>query len=110
MTYLLRSADITPLPRYYEVVRPLMSHPYSRPRGSGHLWLLRWHRHRRFPRSVPPPLPGSAHLYAGCHSVRKQVAPEFVPRSSNYRGFDSVLTIFDTRYGGSLSVLFLEVT
>ena len=63
-----------------------------------------------FPRSVQSPLPGSAHLYAGCRSVRKQVAPELIPRSSNYRGFDIVLTIFDTRYGGSLSVLFLEVT
>ena len=42
----------------------------------------------RFPRSIQPPLPGSAHLYAGCRSVRKQVSPELIPRSSNYRGFD----------------------
>jgi hypothetical protein len=64
----------------------------------------------RFPRSIQPPLPGSAHLYAGCHSARKQVPSELIPRSSNYRGFDIVLALFDTRNGGSLSVLFLEVT
>lgn len=51
----------------------------------------------RFPRSIQPPLPGSAHLYAGCRSVRKQVAPELIPRSSNYHGFDIVLTLFDTK-------------
>jgi len=40
----LRSTEITPLPRYYQAVRPSASHPYSRPRGSIHLWLLRLHR------------------------------------------------------------------
>ena len=50
----------------------------------------------RFPRSTQPPLPGSAHLYAGCRSVRKQVPPELVPRSSNYRGFD-IVSLFSTR-------------
>ena len=34
MAYPLRSTNITSLHRYYEVVRPLMSHPYFRPRGS----------------------------------------------------------------------------
>ena len=41
---LLRSTDITPLQRYYQAVRPSASHPYSRPRGSVHLWLLRLYR------------------------------------------------------------------
>jgi hypothetical protein len=27
-----------------KAVRPSTTHPYSRPRGSIHLWLLRWHR------------------------------------------------------------------
>ena len=49
-----------------------------------------------FPRSLQSPLPGSAHLYAGCRSARKQVSSELVPRSSNYRGFDIVL-LFSTR-------------
>src|SRR5262249_45457794 len=40
----LRPADIPPLRRYYQPVRPSASHPYSRPRGSVHLWLLRLHR------------------------------------------------------------------
>jgi hypothetical protein len=40
----LRSTDITPLQRYYQAVRPSASHPYARPRGSIHLWLLRLHR------------------------------------------------------------------
>ena len=50
----------------------------------------------RFPRSIPLPLPGSAHLYAGCRSGRKQVSPELIPRSSDYRGFDIVWIVFDT--------------
>ena len=49
-----------------------------------------------FPRSLRSPLPGSAHLYAGCRPARKQAPSELVPRSSNYRGFDIVLTLFDT--------------
>src|SRR5882762_5485981 len=44
----LHSTDMTPLHRDDEVVRPLVSHPYSRPRGSIHCWLLRLHRHRRW--------------------------------------------------------------
>jgi len=50
----------------------------------------------RFSCSIPPPLLGSGHLYAGCRSVRKQVAPELIPESSDYPGFDIVL-IFSTR-------------
>ena len=49
-----------------------------------------------FPRSLRLPLPGSAHLYAGCRSAHKQAPSELVPRSSNYRGLDIVLAIFDT--------------
>ena len=49
-----------------------------------------------FPRSLRSPLPGSAHLYAGCRSAHKQAPSELVPRSSNYRGLDIVLAIFDT--------------
>jgi hypothetical protein len=48
-----------------------------------------------FPRSLRSPLPGSAHLYAGCRSVRKQAPSELVARSSNHRGFDIVLALFD---------------
>ena len=44
IAYPLRSTVVTPLHRYYEVARPSASHPYSRPRGSNHLWLLRLHR------------------------------------------------------------------
>ena len=33
----LRSTDIAPCHHYYEVVRPSISHPYFRPRGSSHL-------------------------------------------------------------------------
>ena len=47
----------------------------------------------RFSCSIRPPLLGSGHLYAGCRSVRKQVPPELLPRSSNYRGFDIVLVL-----------------
>src|SRR6516162_709580 len=48
----------------------------------------------RFSCSIRPPLLGSGHLYAGCRSVRKQVPPELIPRSSDYHGFDIVLTVF----------------
>jgi len=51
----------------------------------------------RFPRSTQLPLPGSAHLYPGCRSVRKQVSPELIPESSDYPGFDIVLALFDTK-------------
>src|SRR5882762_8767825 len=44
IAYPLRSTDVTPLLCYCEVVRPSASHPYFRPRGSSHLWLLRYHR------------------------------------------------------------------
>jgi hypothetical protein len=50
----------------------------------------------RFPRSIQLPLPGSAHLYAGCRSVRKQVPPELFPPSSDHGGFDIVWVLFDT--------------
>lgn len=58
---------------------------------------------------MQPPLSGSAHLYAGCRSVRKQVPPELVPESSNYPGFD-IVPFFRHEIGGSLAVLFLKVT
>src|SRR5882762_11788306 len=44
IAYPLRFTDVTPLLCYYEVVRPSAAHPYSRPRGSIHLWLLRYPR------------------------------------------------------------------
>ena len=47
----------------------------------------------RFPRSTQPPLASSSHLNAGCHSVRKQVTPEFVPAVTTPCGFDIVPTL-----------------
>jgi len=64
----LRSTDITPLPRYYQAVRPSASHPSGFSANiDAQVLMLR-----------PPPL-GSGHLYAGCRSVRKQVPPELSP-------------------------------
>jgi len=40
MTCSLRSADITPLPRYYEAVRPWPVHRYFRPCGFSTLGLI----------------------------------------------------------------------
>jgi hypothetical protein len=40
--------------------------------------------------SMQPPLPGSARLYAGGRSVRRQVSPELVSESSNYSGYDII--------------------
>jgi len=89
----LRSTDIT---RFNTTTGhpPSASHPYARPRGSIHLWLSPFHRcqgsHVPYARSSR-----FRHLYAGC-ARRKQVPPELVPQSSNYRGFDIVLVLFDT--------------
>ena len=48
-THPLRSVGFRQLHRYYGVFRPLAPRSYSHPCGSCHLWLLRFHRHRRFP-------------------------------------------------------------
>lgn len=71
-------------------------HPYCRPRGSSHLWLLRSHRHRgshvpcdHLFQAQPTRMPDAA------PSV-KQVTPELVPESSNYPGFD-IVSLFSTR-------------
>ena len=48
-THSLRSVGFHRLPRYYGVFRPLAPRSYSHPCGSCHLWLLRLHRHRKFP-------------------------------------------------------------
>jgi hypothetical protein len=111
----LRSTDITPLPRYYQAVRPSASHPYSHPRGSFHLWLLRLHRHQ-----------GSHVPYDRLLQVQATCMPDaapsvsrsrrsFVPRSSNYRGFD-IVSLLSTRQwftfvplpGGHLTPVFLR--
>ena len=44
MTHPLRSTDVTPLHRFYEMVRHLTPNPYVRSRGSGHLQLFRSQR------------------------------------------------------------------
>src|ERR1700678_4301111 len=44
MTCPLRSTGITPLPRYYEAVRPSPAHRYFRPHGWSRLRLFPWHR------------------------------------------------------------------
>src|SRR2546422_10467196 len=108
MTHPLRSADITPLHHYYEVVRHLVASVLS-PSWFNPLAAFPLATTPSFPRSLWSPLPGSAHLYAGCRSARKQTPSDLAPRSSNYRGLDIALALFDTKNGGSLSVLFLEV-
>jgi hypothetical protein len=45
----LRSTVVTPLHHHYGMFRPSVGHPYARRPGSDPLWLLRLHRHRRFP-------------------------------------------------------------
>jgi hypothetical protein len=94
-----RSTEITPLQHYYQAVRrPLLSHPYSRPRGYSHLWLLRSHRH-----------PGSHVPYNRLSQARPTCMPDAAPSVRRLRrslshnllttdGFDIVLAIFDTRY------------
>src|SRR4029077_12428212 len=70
----LRSTDITPLHHYYQAVRSSASHPYSRPRGSAHLWLLRYHRRQ-----------GSHIPYDRLFQVQATCMPDAAPSVSRYR-------------------------
>ena len=104
----LRSADVTPLQRYYQAVRPSASHPYARPRGFCHSWLLRLHRCQ-----------GSHVPYAPLSQVQATFMPDAAPSVSRYRrslSHDLLTTMVSTsshsfRHGsGSLSFLSLEAT
>src|SRR5262249_54328973 len=86
----LGSVGLRRLHRYYGVSRPLAPLPYSRPFGSGLLWLLRFIG-AEFPMfriiasvELKPP------IYAGYRPARKQVPSELVPRPSNKPRFDMV--------------------
>ena len=53
----------------------------SRPLGYSHLWLRRWHRCLRFPRSTQPLLwQAQATSHAECRSARNQVSSELIPQ------------------------------
>src|SRR5215469_11628612 len=91
----LRSTDITPLPRYYQAVRPSAPHAYSRPRGSIHLWLLRCIDakalmfHTAAASRFRPPVPDAA---PSVSRYRRSLSHDLL---TNYRGFDIVLALFD---------------
>src|SRR5262249_11829655 len=78
MTCPLRSVGITPLPRYYETVRPCPADRYFRPRGaSACAFSLR--TASRFSSSVPEPGIESRHLCTGHHMASKQVSATLIP-------------------------------
>ena len=81
-------APLQSLHHYYGLLRPCAAHRYSRPRGCSRLWLLPWHRRRRFSRSVREPGRASRRLHAGCRSVRIRTSPELIPQEGSPRGFD----------------------
>ena len=87
----LNSGSMTQPPSLHPLIRDFIAttrcsasetpHPYSRPHGCFHLWLLRLHRSLRFPRSARPPLwQAQATSHAGCRSARKQVSSELLPQ------------------------------
>ena len=69
----LRSTGITPLPRYYEAVRPWLTRWYFRPHGAS-ACAFSLNTAGRFSSSVPEPGIESRHLYTGHHMASKQVS------------------------------------
>jgi len=112
MTHPLRSTDITPLPRDYEGGPPLDAASVLSSSWFLPLVTSPFTSASRFPRSIQPPLPGSAQLYA--------CMPDATPSVSRLRrslSHDLLTTVvltssdyFRHEIGGSLAVLFLEVT
>ncbi len=75
----LRSPDITPVPHYYETVRPCSTDQYFRPRGAS-ACAFSLSTAGRFSSSVPEPGIESRHLYTGHHMASKQVSAMPFPR------------------------------
>jgi hypothetical protein len=74
----LRSAGVTPLPRYYETVRPYPADQYFRPRGAS-ACAFSLSTAGRFSSSVPGPGLESRHLCTGLRMASKQVSAMPVP-------------------------------
>jgi hypothetical protein len=74
----LGSAGVTPLPRYYETVRPWPADQYFRPHGAS-ACAFSLNTAARFSSSVPEPDIESRHLCTGHHMASKQVAAMLVP-------------------------------
>jgi len=75
----LRSPGITPVPHYYETVRPCSTDQYFRPRGAS-ACAFSLSTAGRFSSSVPEPGIESRHLCTGHHMASKQVSAMPFPR------------------------------
>src|SRR5512135_3142349 len=95
----LRSADITPLHRYYGAVRPY-AHQYFRPRGTTacafslitSTQVLKFRAKAQV--RVTPPVPRTPHGQAGFRHV--------LPEERGSSSFDAVIVRFRGLYSGSL--------
>lgn len=85
----LRSAGVTPLPRYYETVRPCPADQYFRPRGAS-ACAFSLSTADRFSSSVPEPGLESRHLCTGHHMASKQVSAMFIPEQRGRSSFDVI--------------------
>ena len=95
MTQPLCSTTFQPLHRYYELLRPCATHPYSSPSEGHSFGFLPSHRGDRFPRSPREPEMGSRCLHAGHRPVRKQVTPGLVPSQHRCSVLMSGVFLFD---------------
>ncbi len=94
-----RVTRFAPLPlreflRYYRVIRRLRTHSYFAFRVLA-LIAFQFALSSDFPSSISKPEAESCHLYAGPHSVGKQVASEFVPRRIHVLGSEVAYRCFD---------------
>ena len=85
----LRSPDITPVPHYYETVRPCSTDQYFRPRGAS-ACAFSLSTAGRFSSSVPEPGIESRHLYTGHHMANKQVPAMLILEVLHTPSFDVV--------------------
>ena len=96
LSRLLRSAWFPRHHRYYEPVRPYVSHRYSPPRRGHRLWSSPLASSRRFPCSAREPEPRSRRLHAGRHPSHKQAPLGPLSRGGHYPPVWTSVYSYDT--------------
>ncbi len=109
MTQPLRSTDITPLQRYYELLRPGVAHRYARSRGATHLSfslnIATTGSH------VPQKSLKQRHAtFTPAHPANQQAAAGLLPSHTIRPGFDVTRFFFRRLISGSLALVSLFLT